>query len=614
MTRLTDIIDMDPITFEVLRSGFRSMCTQGSAMVERVAYGPVVTEGHDYSVSLLTANGHLVAHGTRDQSPHLGTFESTIKVALEDVDEFRPGDIYMFNDPYRGGTHAQDVRLIRPIFIKGKLFAFAVALCHWTDVGGPVPGSFNPKATECFAEGLMLPIMKLYDQDRLVKSSLELIKLNVRLPHDRMGDLMAQYQACKQMEKRLFEYVEKYGQDVVLKAFEESMNYSERIFRKEVSQLPDGVYEFSDYVDADEGQPGHPPVKIHCKLIIKDDTVTVDWTESDPSPVGPSGVTLPACLSATYDGTLHTFPHLVPLNHGIIRAMKVITKPGTVTHVVRPTPVAGYCAGAYEKVDAAMMGAWCQVWAKVDPTRVHAGTVNLQNCVTGGIHPKTGNTYVSYLWLEGGQGARSYKDGPSYAMMTYAGGASNQPVEIHERWYPLLYTKVEAVKDSAGDGKYRGGFGIYRNYRMTGGGRLSIHGDREKFTPYGLAGGHNGGPNILILNEKNQGGQNLGMFATNVTLQDGDELTFYSNGGGGYGNPLERDPNLVLEDLIDELISMEKARDVYGVAIRVIDPEALQYEVDWSETERLRLKLANRQDEEGYGPGQVHPYGKRVGA
>lgn len=613
--KLQDIINMDPITFEVLRSGFRAACTQGSAQIERVAYGPVVTEGHDYSVSLCTKDGRLVAHGTMDQTPHLGTFEATMKAVLEDVEEFFPGDVYMFSDPWRGGTHAQDIRLIRPVFVDGEVFCFTIALCHWIDVGGVVPGSFHPKATESYAEGLMLPVLKLYDKDRMQKGIWDLLRLNIRLPQESIGDLLAQYQATVQMEKRMLEYVQKYGKATVEQAFEECMNYSERIFRKEVASLPDGCYEFEDFIDKDEGHPDAPPVKIRCKLIIAGDQVTVDWTESDASPRGPSGVTLPACMSATFDGTLHYFPHLVPLNHGIIRSINVVTKPGTVCHVLPPTPVAGYCAGAYEKVDAAMMGAWARAWNEVDPTRVHAGTVNLQNCVTGGVHPKTGQPFVSYLWLEGGQGALSFKDGPSFAMFTYAGGASNQPAEVHERWYPIMYTKIEAVPDSAGDGKFRGGFGIYRNVEVTGDARMSIHGDREVYTPYGLAGGLNGGPNHLILNQGAPGERSLGMFATEVPLKAGDRLTFGSNGGGGYGDPLDRDPKMVLTDFVDEWISLAKARDVYGVIIKVIDAEALQFEIDWEATAARRKELAaGRRCEEGFSASQVHPFGVQVKA
>ena len=603
---------MDPITFEVLRNGFRAMCTQGSTLLERVAYGPVITEGHDYAVGLLTNDARLVAHGTRDITPHMGTFEASVQCVLEDFPEVRPGDCYLMNDPYRGGTHTLDVRLIRPVFCRERVIAYAVSCTHWSDVGGPMPGTFNPKATEVFAEGLVIPPIKAYENDKAVPSVMSLIKLNVRVPYERMGDLAGMYQAVRLIERRLLDYVMKYGEETILQAFEEIMDYSERIFRREVHSIPDGVYEFVDYSDGDEGHPDHPPIKFHCKLIIKGDRVVIDWTESDPAPRGPAGLTRPALLSATYDGTLNCFPHLAPLNHGVIRAMEIRTKPGTCVDVLHPTPMAGYCASGYEKADHAVLCAWGLAFAPVDSKRVFAGTVNLENCCIGGIHPQTGRPFVSYTWLEGGQGARADRDGPSFMMPMYAAGATNLSVEVLERWYPFEFLACEAVPDSAGDGKFRGGVGIRKVWQMLGPGINSIHGDREAFTPPGLAGGRNGGANRLVLNEGRPEGQSLGMFACGVPLKAGDVISFYSNGGGGYGDPLDRDPARVLEDVIDEFITLGKARDVYGVVIREIDREALRYEIDQAETERLRHDLRRQAPPQGYGPGEVHPYGVKV--
>ncbi|MFQ5916030.1 MAG: hydantoinase B/oxoprolinase family protein [Nitrospinota bacterium] len=604
---------MDPITFEVLRSAFRELCSQGSAMVERIAYAPAITEGRDYSVSLLSRDGRLVAHGARDHTPHFGTFEGTVQSVIEDAEEgFRPGDVYMFNNPYRGGTHTQDVRLVRPVFYKGRHIAFTIANCHWTDIGGPVPGTFNPRAREVYAEGLLVPTMKLYDQDRPVKSSFDLIRWNVRVPYDRMGDLAAQYQAVKVMETRLQEYAEKYGVKTLLKAFEESMNYSERLLRQEVARLPDGTYEFVDYSDMDEGDPEHPRVKIHCALTIRGDRATLDFRKSDPAPKGPTGLTHPGLISAAFDGTLHCFPHLTPLNNGIIRSVPILSEPGSAVHIVPPSPMAGYCAGAYEKVDAAVMACWAQALAQVDTRQIHAGTVNLENCVCGGVHPKTKNRFVSYNWMEGGQGARVDRDGPSFMMMMFAGGACNQPVEVLERWFPYTYLKAEVLPNSCGHGRFRGGFGFQRHYRLWGEGVVTIHGDREEVTPYGLAGGLNGGPNSLTLNEGTERVRQLGMHATGVLVKPGDVISFRSNGGGGYGNPRSRDPKLVLQDVMNEFISPEVARDIYGVVIRVGDPEALEYEVDEEATRALRAELAKQKLPVGHGSGEVHPFGRRL--
>jgi N-methylhydantoinase B len=352
---------------------------------------------------------------------------------------------------------------------------------------------------------------------------------------------------------------------------------------------------------------------VHCKLTIAGDQATLDWSGSDPAPTASWGFARPALLSATYDGTMHCFPELAPLNHGVIRALEVISEPGTCVDVQEPTPVTGYCSGAYEKVDAVTMACWSQPLQHVDPRRVHAATVNLQNVVTGGIHPRTGNAFVSYLWLEGGQGARTYADGNDYYMMIFIGGASNQPCETLERWYPMYYTEVLAVPDSCGDGKYRGGVGLSRSFDVWGETEITIHGDRELITPFGLAGGTNGGPNRMVLNQGTPDEEVLGMFCTKKKLAPGDRITFESNGGGGYGLPWERDPELVLEDVIDGYVTIAKAREVYGVAITEVDPDALLYELDRQDTERLRAGLATRDERtRGLGANQVHPLGERL--
>jgi N-methylhydantoinase B len=600
--------DLDPITFTVLRNGFRGICSQGSALVERVAWGPVITQGRDYSVGILTGDGRLVAHGTVDITPHMGTFEFSVRAVLEDFgDDISPGDVFIVNDPYRAGTHNQDVRLVRPVFVDDEIFAFAVACAHWSDMGGPIPGTFNPAAVEAWAEGIVIPPTRLYARERPVKSTFEMIRMNVRVPHERMGDQAAQHQAAKLVERRLRDYIARYGKDVVAQGFEALMDYSERLFRAEVAELPDGEYVFNDFCDHDIGREDHPRVKFTCKLRIAGNQVTIDWTGSDAAPRGPSGLTLPALSSATYDGTLHCFPHLVPLNHGIIRSVEILTRPGSATHVTHPTPVAGYCASGYEKCDTATMGAWGQVLAAAGhPEMVFGGTVNLQNCCIGGIHPKTGQRYISYTWSEGGQGARSYGDGPSFAMFLYGGGAQNQPIEVHERWYPFLYERFEVAPDSCGDGRYRGG-------RLTGDAVNSIHGDREEVTPPGVAGGLNGGPNRLVLNKGTDRERNLGMFATNVPLRDGDAIDFISNGGGGFGDPLDREPEVVLEEVIDGFLSLERARDMYGVVIEAVDADLHDYRIDHAATHRRRSELQGRELPEGYGPGQVHPDGKRTG-
>lgn len=602
----------DPITFEVLRNAFKSICNEASALIERVSYAPTITEGHDYSVSILTPDGRLVSHGQRDQAPHMGTFESSVQNLVREVTEFAPGDAFIYNDPYTGGTHQNDVKIIRPIFWDDELFAFAIALCHWPDVGGPMHGTFNPRATECYAEGLRMPPLKLYEKDEPVKPIWDLVSMNIRVPKERVAEMHAQHRAGVLVEERLLGYVEKFGEQVVKDGFEDTMDHSERRFREWVGRLPDGTYEFTDWGDRDLGKEEEPPIKVQLKMTIDGDQVTMDWTGCDPAPVASWGFARPALLSATFDGTMHCFPELAPLNHGVVRSIEVVSKKGTCVDVEEPTPVTGYCSGAYEKVDAVTMACWGQALQEVDPRRIHAATVNLQNFCTGGIHPKTGAGFVSYMWLEGGQGARAYADGNSFYMMIFIGGASNQPNETLERWYPMVYTSTEAVMDSCGDGEYRGGFGIWRSFRATGDTELVVLGDRERVGPFGLAGGTNGGPNMVILNPGTDAEENLGMFTTKAKLKKGDQLEFGSNGGGGFGLPWERKVESVVEDVIDGLLSLEKARDTYGVAITEVNADALEYEVDEAETEKLRKQLAKDDRPRGTGPFEVNELGEKL--
>jgi N-methylhydantoinase B len=604
-------VKIDPITFEVLRNSYKYICTEANELLRAVSYSPTIAEGKDSSISLLTSDGRLVSHGESDMCPHMGTFEEAVKFLIDLWGgEMEHGDVFIHNDPVTGGTHTNDVKIIRPIFYDGELIAFACTTAHWSDVGGPIPGTFNPQATEAYAEGIRIPGLKLFEKDRPKREVLELVKRNVRLYPERLGEIMGQYKACLYIEEMLKKNIKKYGLKTVLTSFEEVMDYSERVFRNELSQIPDGVAEFADFGDEDPLAVTDKPIKVHCKLVKEGDKVTLDYTDSDDEPIASWGFTRPALLSAAYAATMHMFPILNPLNHGVIRMLEIKSRQGSCVHVGENKGVSGYCSGAYEKVLWATMGAWAKLLYKVKPERVNAGAVNLMNVCTAGWHPKKKRNFVSYLWMEGGLGARTYKDGISGILGFYIGQARNQPVEVHERWYTMTYTNVEIVPDSCGHGKYRGGVGFQRNFTVWHDSVITIHADRERVTPYGLAGGLNGGPAKLILNKGTDREVNLGMFAVGVKLKAGDHITFQSNGGGGFGNPLERDPRQVLEDVIDGFITLETAREVYGVIIKVKDEERLIYEIDEHATKMQREKLARRQFKEGLGPFEIHPYGK----
>jgi N-methylhydantoinase B len=592
----------DPITMEVLRHGFRGVCNEASALLARVAYAPTITEGHDYSGSLLTGDGRLVAHGMTDQAAHLGTFESSLAKVIEFFPDPSPGDVLIFNDPYDGGSHQPDVKIMRPIFHEERVIAYGISCGHWPDVGGPVPGTFNPQATSCYAEGLRIPPMMLVSKGERVESTFALLRANVRQPGERMADLHAQIQATKLMEDRLGEYVAQFGVDVVETAMAASMERSRRLLRQAISRLPNGKYSFTDYGDKDYMHPDQPRIKVHLELTIADGEASFDFTASDDAPIGVFGFARPALLAAVFDGTMHCFPELKPLNHGITSSLVVHARPGSCVDVQEPTPVTGYASGAYEKVAAVTMACWAQAFADVDRRRQHAATINLANLVVSGKHPESGGDSVAYLWNEGGQGARSYKDGNSYQLMIFIGGATNQPIEVLERIIPIRYLKCEAAPNSCGHGKYRGGFGIDRSFEAVQDVVVTMHGDRQEVTPFGLAGGRNGGPNLLVLNPATEG-VSLGMDTAGLHVDAGTQLLYCSNGGGGFGRPHERAVELVLADLRAEYIDEGVAADVYGV---VLDSQG---RVDEKATGAARARLAAEEPKFGYGPNEVHPIG-----
>jgi N-methylhydantoinase B len=606
-------LKLDLITFEVLRNAFVSACYEGSTNIEQFAYHPVVGMGRDRSNGILTVDGGLVAHGHTDAAAHYGSFEDSLINLFKHIpkEKMKPGDAYMFSDPYEVGSHVNDTHLFKPIFSKDELVAFSCTVVHWPDMGGPLPGTFNPRATSCYAEGLRIPPIKLFANNELNEELFTFWAYNIRGAVERRGDLTAQFGAASLLEKRIQDLCAKYGNDTVKLSFEEQFNYTERLLFRELDEIDDGEWEFDDYGDKDVMAPGEPPIRVHCKLTKKGRNLTFDWSGSDPAPVGSWGGPRGTCLGANYLGFMIGFPHLFPLNHGITRNLNIETKPGTCVHVVFPSPTTGYCSGAFDKVESVTIALMSSMLAKTRPWRVYPGSVSLTNLCTGGYNPRTRKDFVQYTFSVGGENARTFRDGKDLIFMRFA-NAKTIPQELEERWFPILYTRYEAVPDWCGHGKFRGGFPLVREIDILSDGTMTIHGDREIYTPYGIAGGTNGGGGQLIVNPGTDKEQNVGMYATGIEIKKGDHLWFSQSGGGGIGDPRERDPELVIKDVMDGWLSVEAAKEFYGVVIKVGDEEALEYEVDEKATEELRKELKKTPIPEGRQAHQVHPVGKNI--
>ncbi|MFO1217155.1 MAG: hydantoinase B/oxoprolinase family protein [Burkholderiaceae bacterium] len=614
LTHTADI-GMDLITFEVMRNAFVAACYEASTTIERVAYHPVVGMGRDRSNALLTRDGRLVAHGHTDAAAHYASFGPSVKELIKDVPlaSMKAGDTFLFSDPYRTGSHVNDTRLIRPIFFDGEIVAFSCTVIHWADMGGPMPGTFNPEATTCYAEGIRIPPIRLFKQDKLDEELFSMIAINIRSSTERRADLQAQYEASRLIDRRVKELCQRYGKATLYQAFEEQFNYTERLMLAELATLPDGKWEFEDFGDQDVMTDGKPPIRVHCRMTKKGTKLSFDWTGCGDQPSGSWGCSYATLTGGNYLGFMICFPQLFPLNDGIIRNLEIISRKGSCVDVNPPAPTTGYASGAFDKVEAVTIACLAGPMGKVQPWRVYPAAVSLTNLCMGGFNPRTKKDFVQYTYAVGGENARTYKDGKSLIFMRFC-NARTIPQELEERWFPVLYTRYEARPDSCGHGEHRGGFALLRELTVLTDVTMTIHGDREKFTPFGLAGGLNGLGCNLIINKGTKKEFNAGMYATGVKLKAGDKIFYASSGGGGFGNPLARDPRAVLEDVMDEWLSVESAKKFYGVVIKVVDRDALDYRIDEAATAKARAALRKKGFKQGLGSHQLHPKGKDIKA
>jgi len=606
-------LQMDLITFEVLRNAFVAACYEASTTIERIAYHPIIGMGRDRSNALLTEDARLVAHGHTDAAAHYASFEPSVQELFKDIpkDTMNEGDTYIFSDPYRTGSHVNDVRMIRPIFYDGKIVAFSCTVIHWADMGGPMPGTFNPEATTCFAEGIRIPPIRLFKNNELDEELFSMIEINIRGAIERRADMKAQFEAARLIDRRVVELCEKYGVDTLFQAFEEQFNYSERMMLTELESLPDGEWEFEDFGDQDVMAEGKPPIRVHCKLTKVGSKLSFDWTDSDPQPKASWGGSRATLIGGNYLGFMICFPQLFPLNHGIIRNLEIVSKPGTCVDVVFPAPTTGYCSGAFDKIEAVTIACLAGVMAKDQPWRVYPAAVSLTNLCMGGYNPRTKKDFIQYTWAVGGENARTFKDGKSLIFMRFC-NARTIPQELEERWFPVIFDRYEARPDSCGHGFRRGGFGLIRELVIQTDIVMTIHGDREIHTPFGISGGLNGGGSTLIVNKGTDDEFDAGMYATGVKLKKGDKIFYGSSGGGGFGDPLEREPELVLDDVIDEWLTIEAAEEYYGVVIEEIDAEAADYRINEEKTKVARDVLRQKGFTEGTGAFEINVLGKDI--
>ncbi len=552
---------LDPVTFEVLKNAFVNAVDQMGEQILRTCHSFVIY-ARDFSSALCNAEGATIMQGNQDIAVHVGTLHYTAKAVIDAfAGDIHPGDVFLINDPYAGGTHFNDARIVRPIFVDGEIIAYSQSCGHWADMGGSVPGSFDITARDHFGEGLRITPIRIWDKGRYLGDIVRMIASNTRAPGDIIGDLHAQAEATRVCEREILRLVEKYGKDTVLTAFDEVQDYVERLTRQRIAELPDGVWQTEDYIDFDPNE-GEGLVPIKVKMTIEGDQLTYDLSGSHAS-VG-------------------TF-----LNAGFYRAVQVDLGPvGSVVNAAWPTAVTGFCAGPHEKI----MNSIFELWSVLKPERALACSFNLEYLLVGGRdgHTAEKNYFMWYDWMAGGWGGRNGRDGSNCTSPVFGVGLAVQPLEGQERLSPVITTEHSILKDSGGPGLYRGGCGVQKGGTLTRaeGAVISYACDRARSVVWGIGGGLPSIPHGVWLN-----GEFLGAVFSNVDVKQGDVFTRPSAGGGGYGDPLARDPEAVKEDVADDYVSIERALKDYGVVIREIDADLALYEADAAATSAARAGI-----------------------
>ena len=578
---------LDPVTFEVLKNSFVTVVDEMAEQILRTCHSFVIF-ARDFSCALCDANGDTIMQGSQDIAVHVGTLHLKAKAVLEDfADDINEGDVFAVNDPYRGGTHFSDVSIIRPVFADGELIALAQANGHWADMGGSVPGSFDVSAVDHFGEGVRIPPLRVVDRGVQRNDVIGLLASNTRAPSDIVGDCHAQIEATRIAEQELFRLIDKYGTETVTTAFAAVQDYVERLTRARISELPDGTYETEDHIDADPGGE-EGLVAVRVKMTIAGDEITYDLSESDPAIAN----FLNAGAGTAFSGAIasaKTFMPDIPLNSGFYRAIKVdVGDEGTVVNAGWPRAVTGCVSGTYEKI----MNAGFELWSQLMPERAMACCFNLEYLLIGGRDARVAERpfFMWYDWMAGGWGGRNGKDGSNATSPVFGVGLAVQPLEGQERLTPVVTSSHEIITDSGGPGRYRGGCGVRKGGRLTDvdGAVMSYCCDRARSIAWGIAGGLPSVPHGVWMNAGDPAGRFLGANFSNVPVSPGDRFERPSAGGGGLGDPLERDPAAVLEDVIDGYVSIERARLDYGVAVSEIDAELSRYELDEPATRAAR--------------------------
>jgi N-methylhydantoinase B len=560
--------DIDPITLSVIQAGLQQVCDEMDLTFSRSAFSPVIAEANDRSDGIYDAEtGELIAQGELGLPVFVGTMQFSTMTLIDFIKTGKAlppeeGDVYIVNDPYLGGTHLMDVRFAMPFYYEGKLFSWLSNTGHWPDIGGAVPGGFSANATEVEQEGLRLPPVKLVKRGEMDQEIYAIICSNIRIADQRIGDIKAQIAALKVGARQLTALLARYGADTVKSAIREWRGRAAQQMRAKIAQIPDAIYRGEAWVDSDGVVD--KPLRIAVSIEKKDGDLYFDFEGSSPPCRGPMNSVIATTRSSVYLAMKHIFPE-VPINAGTFDPLHIKDPEGTFLYAKYPRPVSGCAAEVSQRIAEAVFAALVEPLPDI-VTAAPAGSSG--NFALGGYDPEKDRSFVMYQISGGGYGGNADHDGLTNGCSTI-GISKTQPIEVLEQYYPVLFHEYGLREGSGGAGKQRGGFGI--NYTVElrrGEAQASFVMDHGRVGPQGALGGGDGGKNTVTVrrSDKSYTPEHLSK-DQGIPIQPGDIIAVGTPGGGGFGNPFERDPNAVLRDVRCGYYTVDQAQALFGVVL-----------------------------------------------
>jgi N-methylhydantoinase B len=577
MANNTQSRNVEPITMYLINNLFYSLVDEMSVAVIRTSFSPLSRDAHDFQCALFKADGMLIMEG-EGSILHSLAYTYIIK-SIHQIygNHIYPGDIFLDNDPYSHASHLPDFYMLEPIFFDDKLIAWVSSGGHQADVGGSVAGSCACDSTEIYQEGLRIPIVKLYEKGVPNEAVFSIIRANSRVPDIIVGDVESHHAACHTGKKRLLEMISMYGWETLEIYIDALIDHAEQRTREEIRALPDGTYEFTDYLDDDGFEDKLVP--IHLKITIEDHTILYDFTGTAPQIKGSMNNPVGTTRAMILIGLRCMIDPEIPRNSGVWRPVKMIIPKGCLLNPKLPGAVAGRGATLSRLMDV-MMGAEAQIV----PSKMPACESGADWLLSMGSHDSKLGVTVLTETVWGGWGGRPFADGVNFCTPIFLDG-SNQSCETNERLYPFMYNQYGFVPDTEGAGKYHGSFALVREWTfMSEEGTLQMRTERQRTQPWGLQGGQPGAFSQTIFNP---GRDNYMMKKETIPIKNGDVLRVFTSGAGGWGNPLDRDIELVKTDVLNELVSVNRAKDVYGV---IIDPQTKEVDIDATTDLRNSMK------------------------